>query len=154
MISILSVQLNSLSLAYVTISNIGVAVLAQLLTAPRLQSLKLDNCTISCNDDYSWFAEAIICSSLKNFTYKDIADIDETLAEARSEAVKRILKHSKTLEEVMILENDISSEVVKPLVEAMNNSRVKKLTLGRMGKHNISEITTDLSIPSDRVVFV
>ena len=57
------------------------------------------------------------------------------------------LTHSKTLEEVEVIERLISNDVVRVLAEAMNHSRVKKLVIG-----DVSEDTVlDYSYPIDRM---
>ena len=104
--------------------------------------LDLDDCTIS-SSDYHHLTTAIATSNLTHFTTKRSLNNDVSAAKGLATA----LTHSKTLERVEVKEQHINNDVVRVLLEAMNNSRVEKLVIGRVSEGTI----LDYSYPTDRV---
>ena len=126
-----------------SISSRSAGVLVHSLTFPHcpLHKLELRSCTIS-SSDYCHLTTAIATSNLTHFESSSLS-IDV----AAGKALARALTQSKTLEEVIVWEDPMDSEVARALVEAMNHSSVKKLTVG----FNCSEAVSECSFPTDRV---
>ena len=127
----------------VSISSRGVGVLVHSLTSPHchLHKLKLSNCTIS-SSDYCHLTKAIATSNLTHFVSSYLR-IDV----AAGKALARALTQSKTLEEIeVVVFPAMDSEVARGLVEAMNHSSVKKLTIGL----NCIVAVSECSFPTDR----
>ena len=101
------------------------------------------DCAIS-SSDYHHVTTAIATSNLTHFTTKYSLHIDVTAAKGLATA----LTHSKTLEKVEVTERPkMNNDVAVILAEAMNHSRVKKLTIGLLSKGTI----LDCNHPKDRV---
>ena len=141
---LISGKLEKLELQRVSINSRAVGVLVHSLTSPHccLQNLKLTQCTIF-SSDYCLLTTAIATS---NLTYFDSSFLRIDVAAGK--ALARALTQSKTLEEVIVWEDPMDSEVARALVEAMNHSSVKKLKIGL----NCEEAVSECSFPTDRVV--
>ena len=74
----------------------------------------------------------------------DYLDTDVTAANG----LARALKQSRTLKEVEVKEQLISSEVVQVLAQAMKNSNVEKLAMKRVTK---DVMLSDCSYPTAKV---
>ena len=138
-------QIEHLRLYGVSItSGACVEVLVHSLTSPHssLYKLELLYCTIS-SSDYHHLTTAIATSNLTHFTTDCSLHIDVTAAKGLATA----LTHSKTLEEVEVVERPISNDVVRVLAEAMNHSRVKMLVIRWVSKDTV----LDYSYPTDRM---
>ena len=64
-----------------------------------------------------------------------------------AKGLARALKQSKTLEKAVVWEYLVKNEVAQILVEAMNHSSVKELTISGVNKDAVSEC----SYPADKV---
>lgn len=137
-------KLFSLKLHDVDISSSDVSVIIRSLNFSQLCKLKLEFCTIP-NSDFCHLITAISSSSVKFFTStSNYIQFDEAVCSA----LVRALTHSEILEEVDLSVPELSIEIARPLVEAMNNSNLKKLKLGRlMNEENV----VGWSYPIDRV---
>ena len=138
-------QIEFLKLMLVSIdSAVCVGILVQLLTSPHssLHELILFGLTIS-SSDYHHLTTAIATSNLTHFNTIYCLHNDVSAAKGLATA----LTHSKTLEEVEVIENHMISEIATILAEAMNHSSVKKLVIGCVSKGTL----LDCSYPTDRV---
>ena len=105
--------------------------------------MELVNCTIS-SSDYHHLTTAIATSNLTHFITINNLHNDVSAAKGLATA----LTHSKTLEEVEVIEDpEMNYDVAVILAEAMNHSSVKKLTTGVISKGTV----LDYSYPTDRV---
>ena len=140
-------QIEHLELGNVSItSGACVEVLVHSLTSPHssLHKLKLYHCTIS-SSDYHHLTTAIATSNLTHFSTNYSLHNDVTAAKGLATA----LTHSKTLEEVDVMEAPISNDVVRILAEAMNHSRVKKLKIGFVSRDTVFYPTDRVKIAFD-----
>ena len=142
---VLAGQIEELELSDVSINSICVEVLIYSLTSPHSCLLKLGlwECTIS-SSDYCHLTTAIPTSNLTHFTTNRLGtDVSS------AKGLARAMTQSKTLEEVRVWEHRISmnNEVAQILLEAMNHSSVKKLTIGHVSKDAVS----GCSYPTDKV---
>ena len=105
-----------------------ILVLIHSLTSPHssLHKLMLGSCTIS-SDYLHQLTTAIVSSNLTHFA-TDSLHSDVTAAKGLAMA----LAHSKTLEEVKVMEYPINNDVAQVLAQAMNNSSVKNLVIGHV----------------------
>ena len=126
--TLLAGQIEHLQLIHVSInSGAGVGVLVHSLTSTHssLHTLELKHCTIS-SSDYHHLTTAIATSNLTHFTTWGSLHNDVSAAKGLATA----LTHSKTLEEVEVMERPINNDVLRVLLEAMNYSRVEGLKIG------------------------
>ena len=140
---VLAGQIEKLTLSYVPISSGCVEVLIHSLTSPHSRLLKLEllECTIS-SSDYCHLTTAIPTSNLTHFTTNSLGtDVSS------AKGLARAIAQSKTLQEVVVWEHSINSEVAQILLEVINHSSVKKLTIRGVKKDAVLEC----SYPIDKV---
>lgn len=153
--SISSVRLNRLTLQYGTINSSGVNALAHLLKFSQLHSLELDTCRIRSSSVYCEMFESISKSSLKFFRFKG----DFCFVKEDAKALAKLLTESGTLEKVEVSnEKTMSIEIIRPLLQSMFNSGVKKLILDNTCCTPTCTIEYErffgLSFPRDKVDFL
>ena len=127
---VLAEKITKFDLTAVSINRECVKVLTDALNSPHscLLELSLSYCTISCID-YFILTLFIATSRLTKFT-----SLNNGIDPMSAMGLARVLKQSKTLKEVSLLDVHISKTIANILVKAMNDSAVHKLHVQRVRK--------------------
>ena len=109
----------------------------------RLHKVVLSGC-INSSNDYSHLTTTIATSNLKPI---EIHSYHFGIGVAAGKALARTLTQSNILEQVVVLDTSMSSEVARVLVDAMNHSSVIILRIG----YHCKEAVSECSLPKERV---